>query len=402
MSKESFLDRLIDKLDSMDSNNIQAYILRLSREKGFLRTVFDAIHEGIIVIDRTLRIRYHNEAAKKLIGLPDDTSKLRISQLLRDIDWRKMLKEDVEEWYRISLKEVEVFYPAHRFIQFYIVPHENEHGSAAVILRDVTDLRQRTMSEIESEKLRAISLLAAGVAHEIGNPLNSIYLHLQLLQRQLSGKSELDREEAANLVKVSKEEVERLDTIINQFLAAVRPSKPSIAPLDIKEVIIESLNFMRYEIENRKVEVKCTWPELIPQIPGDEAQLKQAFYNILKNSLQAMPEGGKIVISCIYDENHVEISFGDNGSGIKKEDMKKIFEPYYTTKSKGSGLGLMIIERIIREHGAELNIRSKEGEGTIITASFPRHGKRMRVLTAAPGENLLDINTPKDTGNNNE
>lgn len=381
MSKEKFLDRFIQKLDNMESNSIQAYILRLSKEKGFMDTVFNTIREGIIVIDRKLRIRYYNKAAKELLGLPEDLSKLRISSLLRDIDWKKLLQEDEEEWYRVSRQEIEILYPKRSIIQFYLVPNEGSGGNATVILNDVTESREKTKSEMESEKLNMVSLLAAGVAHEIGNPLNSLYLHLQCLQRQFSSGS-VDINEAKDLLNISKSEVERLDSIITQFLSALRPAKPDIRTVDIKELIIESLNFMRSEIENRSVKVKCTWPDFLPKIQGDSAQLKQAFYNILKNSMQAMPEGGKIEIHCSFDEDHVKLSFVDTGKGIKPEDIGKIFEPYHSSKKNGSGLGLMIVERIIREHGAELSLDSTPGKGTVFTIRFPLHVKRMRVLPA--------------------
>lgn len=381
MPREKFLDRFIQKLDNMESNSIQAYILRLSKEKGFMETVFNTIREGIIVIDRKLRIRYYNKAAKELLGLPEDLSKLRISSLLRDIDWKKLLDEDEEEWYRVSRQEIEIIYPKRRILQFYLVPNEGNGGNATVILNDVTESREKSKSESESERLNMVSLLAAGVAHEIGNPLNSLYLHLQCLQRQFTAQK-IDVEEVKDLLNISKSEVERLDSIITQFLSALRPAKPDIRPVDIKETIIESLNFMRSEIENRSVKVKCTWPDFLPKVQGDSAQLKQAFYNILKNSMQAMPEGGKIEILCSFDEDHVKLSFVDTGKGINPEDISKIFEPYHSSKKNGSGLGLMIVERIIREHGAELSLDSTPGKGTVFTIRFPLHAKRMRVLPA--------------------
>jgi signal transduction histidine kinase len=157
--------------------------------------------------------------------------------------------------------------------------------------------------------------------------------------------------------------------------------------LDIKECIVEALNFMKQEIQDRSVKVKCSWPDILPKISGDVDQLKQAFYNILKNALQAMPEGGEINISCSFDDEELEITFADNGSGIEAENISSIFEPYYTTKSNGSGLGLMIIERIFREHGAELAIESSPGKGTEFIIRFPRGNRRMRVLPA-PDEDI--------------
>ena len=188
------------------------------------------------------------------------------------------------------------------------------------------------------------------------------------------------------LLDIAKGEVERLDSIVNQFLRAVRPSRPDFAPLDLKELIVESLNFMRHEIEGRSVEVKCAWPDFLPKVNGDADQLKQAFYNLIKNALQAMPDGGSLEINCSAGEDGVRLSFSDTGSGIGAAEISKIFEPYQTTKKEGSGLGLVIVDRIIREHGAELSVDSAVGKGTVFNIHFPPRGRRLRILPAPQQE----------------
>ena len=393
MSQETFIERLVGKLDELDPDNIQAYILRLSRERGFLDTIFNTIHEGIIVIDKRLRIRYQNKAAEKLLGLPEKAANLRISQFLRDVDWKRLLQEDAGEWYRLSRQEIEVFYPVRRIIHFYLVPHESRKGIATIILQDVTEFRKHADDRVESEKIHVISMLAASVAHEIGNPLNSLYRHLQLMQKQLAEEEEIDRDDFSELLEISRSEVERLDTIISQFLKAVRPQKPEMVMLDLKAVIIETLTFMKTEIANRAVEVKCEWNETLPEISGDRNQLRQAFYNIIKNALQAMPEGGTIEIKCEFDDDFLTLSIADSGQGISLDDIGDIFDPYYTSKQEGTGLGLMIVERILRAHGAELAINTKETLGTDFVIRFPRHGKRMRLLPAPPCGNEEVIDT---------
>lgn len=379
MSDESFLDRLIERIDAMGSNSLQAYILHLSREKGFLETIFNTIHEGILVIDRNLRIQYHNRAAKELLGLPDNLKRVRISQFLRHVDWHRILQGDEDEWLRMSRQEVEILYPCRRIVQFYLVPHQEDRSAASVIINDITDTREHSLDELETKKIEAISMLAASVAHEIGNPLNSLYLHLQLMQRQV-GTGEMESDELLELLGVAKSEVERLDSIINQFLGAIRPGKPQIAPVDMKLLIVEALTFMQHEIKGRNIKVKCNWPNLLPKIPGDAEQLKQAFYNIIKNALQAMPEGGDLDITCSYDDKFVKVIFSDTGSGISKEQFGAVFEPYYTSKKGGSGIGMMIIERIIREHGAEMTLESIEGQGVSFIIKFLRNNRQSRVL----------------------
>lgn len=351
MPKNSFLDKLIARLDSMDPRSVQTYILRIAREKGFLETVFNAIMEGVLVVDRKLRIKYHNAAAKEMLGLPDELSRLRISNFLKGVDWRALLKEDVEAWSKASRQELEILYPERRVLQFYLVPHNDGSEYATLILNDVTESRERAANDADIERRQLVSMLAAGVAHEIGNPLNSLYLNLQLLLRTLSQESP-DTSEAKELVSEAKNEVERLDAIINQFLRALRPAKPDLQPTDLKEMVIESLTFMRKEIEDREVKVECSWPDPLPKINGDAAQLKQAFYNLVKNALQAMPKGGSLSISCAYDDDAVNLRVADSGCGISPDDMPRIFTPYYSTKKSGSGLGLMIVERIAKEHGA--------------------------------------------------
>ena len=380
--KGSFLDKLISKLDSFDSNNMQAFILHLAKDKGFLETIFNTIKEGILVIDRFLSIEYANKSAVDMLGIPDNITDQKISTFLRDIDWNRILQEDEEEWYRMSRQEIKVLYPKRRIINFYIVPHEDEHELATIILNDITESRQSELENFESEKIELISMLAAGVAHEIGNPLNSLNIHLQLLERYLQDKDKSDDDEAMEMINVAKSEVKRLDLIITQFLSAIRPTKPNMKNVDLKDLIIATLSFMQNEIEDRSIKVKYQWPEILPEINGDSNQLKQAIYNLIKNATQAMPEGGLIDIICATDKDNLFLSISDTGCGIASNQMGNIFEPYFTGKSSGTGLGLMIVERIVREHGAELAVESEPGIGAKFTITFPLHTQRVRLLSS--------------------
>ena len=378
--KKNFLDRFSERFDDLDSGSRQAYILRLAREKGFLETVFNSIEEGVLVVDQHLRIRYFNRSGKKLLGLPEDISRVRVSQLLPGVNWRQIILEDEEEWSRLARQEVEILYPERRFVQLYLVPLPEDTKLAAVILRDVTEHRKKTLSELESETVKAVSQLAAGVAHEIGNPLNSLYLNLQILEQAVSDPEALDREEVEDMLRICKNEVERLDSIIHGFLTEIRPAVPVFGPIDLRELIVEVLKFMRSEIEARKVDVKCNWSAILPMVTGDSKQLKQAFYNIIRNAVQAMTNGGTLEIFGYADSENWIVEFSDSGSGVDSDRLQSMFNAFETGKAGGNGIGTMVIERVCRTHGADFGIVSAPGRGLVFQVKFPLGKRRLRLL----------------------
>jgi signal transduction histidine kinase len=174
--------------------------------------------------------------------------------------------------------------------------------------------------------------------------------------------------------------VARLDLIITQFLKAIRPSKPTLAKTAITGVLKEILELLKQEIDNRGAHVELEIPADLPPILLDKDQIKQAFFNIIKNALQAMPEGGLLRISGAASDRFLAVSFRDNGSGISPENIGHIFEPYYTTKTQGSGIGLMIVQRIIQDHGGRIDVHSEPGVGTTFTVFLPVDERRVRLL----------------------
>lgn len=394
--RNDIIDRLVERIDRLDAASVQGYVQRLVREKAVLENVFQTIREGVLIVDEALRLRYVNAAAIRLLGLPQDPKEREnqpIGRYLRDVDWKGLFAGSEAELERVARQELEVFYPRHRFLQFYVLPYHDKQDEAdghrllTLILHDVTDLHEHTESTIESEKLGAITMLAAGVAHEIGNPLNSLNIHLQLLQRYFRGRvppgaTQPDEEttDAAEMLQIALDEVKRLDTIINQFLKAVRPSPLELTPLYLTQVIGDTLRFMKPEIEDRGVHVECNWPDEEATVMGDAGPLKQAFYNIIKNAVQAMPEGGLLRIGLETRQDRMALSFQDNGKGIAASELSNIFDPYYTSRPNGTGLGLVIVERIVREHGATLGVESEVGVGTCFTISFPLSNRPPRLL----------------------
>lgn len=393
--KSGFLDKLIERLGRIGPEDVQNYLLQLAQEKGLIETVFNAIQEGIIVTDARGRITYVNDAACELFGLEAEKAiGKRLDERVRGLDWKSLSQSE-----GAVSRDMEIFYPANRFLNFYIVPllierregkgdgstesrPNNEPVGHAIILRDITESRRSTEKTIESERFNALTLLAAGVAHEIGNPLNSLHIHLQLMERKVRKLEGRIKEELQEEIAISRAEITRLDSIVTQFLQAIRPSKPILHPENVNAIVDEALRFFAPEIEDRDIVVEAELRPDLPLIELDRDQMKQAFYNVVKNSFEAMKRRGILRIRTELDATHVNISFTDTGGGMSAESLSRVFEPYFTTKSSGSGLGLLIVRRIVREHGGEMAIESNEGKGLTLTIRLPYLDKRVRMLEA--------------------
>src|SRR6266436_4499077 len=389
--KAGFLEKLIERLGRIGPEEVQNYFLRLAQEKGFLETVFNAIQEGIIVTDSKGRITYLNDAACGLFGLEaGEAIGKRLGERIRGLDWGSLTQSGGPVSH-----DIQIFYPQNRFINFYVVPLVMEHSEAAVaggadsgrdeaatgergrpgsptpatgaaevghvmILRDITASRRTAQQTIESERFNALTLLAAGVAHEIGNPLNSLNIHLQLMERKVRELDGAARAELQESIDISRSELNRLDTIVTQFLRAIRPTRPQLHPENINSIVEEAVRFFAPEIEDREIVVEQELRSDLPTLQLDRDQMKQAFYNVIKNSFEAMKSRGILRIRTDMDESHVIVRFTDTGGGISAANLSRVFEPYFTTKTSGTGLGLLIVRRIVREHGGELSIESSE------------------------------------------
>jgi len=398
--KSGFLDKLIARIDQVETGEVHSLVMRLAREKGFLESVFEALKEGVLILDPESHITFTNHAAARFFGL--DSTKCvghSLTQTVRGLDWKKLADPK-----RIVTRDMEVFYPEKRLLNFYLSPIRSENADNkndddifgyVLIVRDITQSRQREEENVESEKLNALTLLAAGVAHEIGNPLNSLDIHLQLLERKIKKLPAAEQASLSNHLHTAQGEIRRLDTILKQFLQAVRPTQPNRLKhesIQLHDLLKDTLTVLAPELEERKVKIALDLAKNTPPLSLDSNQIKQALYNLLKNAFQALPaSGGLIDISSRVTDYEITLTIHDHGSGIPPEMMGSLFEPFHSTKQSGNGLGLLIVRRIVREHGGELEIESQHGEGTSVTLSFPRQHKNVRLLEDH-ASSIIEIN----------
>ena len=324
----------------------------MAEEANFLETLFLTNSEGIIVLDQEGIAYRHNPAAKELLGM-------EVSQAI------KFLSPGAGE---ASRREIAITYPEPKTLEMRTVPFK---AGTIVYLRDITAEKIRTEEELRAGATKAVRDLAAGVAHEIANPLNAISLNLQLLERERPDDDS---------VTTCREQIARLEQILRSFLQALRPSRPNLMPGNVAEPLKNCLAAMKQQFEEHSISVTLDVPAALPKVAIDPNQFEQVYFNLLKNAIEAAGENGRIDIVVSNDDNDDIISIKDNGTGMSQEQMAHLFEPYRTTKDKGTGLGLMISERIVRDHGGAISANSTPGEGTVFTIRLPRLERRIREI----------------------
>lgn len=384
-----FFDKMISKLDKLDATSLQAQIRYMAKERMFFETVFQALQEGVMVIDANRCLSYANHAVEVMLGLDYNQLKGKsVLRYLKDWDWEELIgQSSFGDWSRTESRTVEISYPERRVVSFYAMPITPSKGDVILILRDITRERHAEVSNLKSERLAAITTLAASVAHEIGNPLNALTIHLQLLERELRQvEDETLKAELTELTTIAGSEISRLDGIIRQFLKALRPTKPSLQCGQLTDALSAALHILKVDLENRDIRISANIPQALPPVQLDLQQMEQVFFNIIKNAMEAVKDGGRIGISFTADDKWVNASILDDGEGIDPTRLAQIFQPYVTSKASGNGLGLMIVQRIVQEHGGSIETASRQNEGACFTIRIPRAERRIRMLNNQEGQ----------------
>jgi two-component system NtrC family sensor kinase len=261
-------------------------------------------------------------------------------------------------------------------VDITVAPLENERGDRlglVMAVEDVTDAVQTKEALIRSERLAAIGRMSAHVTHEIRNPLSSIGLNAELLA-DLSAKSlgaGAEAEEVRTLCRAIVKEVDRLSAITDEYLRFARLPRPELVDTDARELLLTIGAFMKPDLAAARVGLEYEIAEGLPHVALDPDQLRQALLNLVRNAKESMPQGGKVILGAEIVGEELAIFVRDTGVGIAEGHLNRIFDPFYSTKMTGTGLGLTLTQQIVGEHGGALKVQSTPGTGSEFRINLP-------------------------------
>jgi PAS domain S-box-containing protein len=403
------IPRALQKFSKLTAEQVQDLLLSMFNDIDRLETVLDSLAEGILVCDTEHNLILANKYADRILPVSRHGEDL-VWNLVRDDRIADFLESSLMSGDRVRDQEFEAeVNGTERLLSISIFPLVKEYQVKGSLIHavDITEKRKKENRLRRIKNLASLTTLAAGVAHEIKNPLGSISIHIQLLQKAFEKNEELyyqshpedrpdpnfsgDRgptvyfDKFHKYIAVINEEIERLNHIVVDFLFAVKPMDLNCREGDFNAFLKGFLDFVGFELEAAHVKTVLELDTELPPLEFDERIMKQAMLNLVQNAIAAMGRGGTLSVKTEQKDGEAVISIRDTGIGIPEKNISKIFEPYFTTKENGSGLGLTLVFKIIREHQGEITVSSKEGEGTRFTITLPIPQTERRLLPGGRG-----------------
>lgn len=373
--QNKFFYKFLENISKLDETDIKNILQSFETERRIFKNILDLLDDAFIVMDNE-KIFHLNNKAKTILDISNIKLPIFIEESYRFIGNQTILdfillikdKEGYEKSELVQHGNEERYYSIEKFLleTYYIIR-----------IRDITEDKKIQLQLKNMESISALNTLAAGIAHEIKNPLTSIDLYTQIIKKKIKNGFLNIPQDVHEYINIIDEEQKRLAKIVNDFLITARKRELKLEFENINEIILEVLDLLKPEFEKENISVK-TKLENIPKIFVDKDYLKQGLINIVKNSIEALTakdneEKKLIEVSTFYDKGKdaIVVKVFDNGVGIEMDKLQKIFEPYYTTKEYGTGLGLTIVYKVIKEHNGDIKVESQKDRWTVFTICLP-------------------------------
>lgn len=370
--KLDFVKRLKPRLPQIEKDSLYLKLLEASYENLQFEEICKNLEEGVIITDAKGCSVFINRKANDWLGGISTASKQPLWNQVQDPSLAAFLKENILTSRSRTVYDLGILFPHQMQLRITVLPSEQgEPTSFFILLSDITLHTEQAFESAMLSRMESLVRLAGGIAHEIGNPLNTITIHLELLKKRLSGLPEEKRREIADSLSNIQEETRRLDRIIRNFLKATRRPPLRFRLDDLNGVVDDAVAFLRPQLDVAKVRVSFSKDKGLPAFLMDHERLYYAFINLIKNAQEAMPLGGSIKITLTHKQHCAIVTIRDTGCGIAEKDLSRIFDIYYTTKPEGSGLGLMLVYDAVTAHGGKLEVSSKLNKGTTFKILLP-------------------------------
>ncbi|MFI3256799.1 MAG: ATP-binding protein [Spirochaetales bacterium] len=385
----SFVKRVTGKISKLTPEQVEQLLDLMTSENELLDSVLESLHTGLLICNTNWYLESENKIAFRYIPITLHSRQMPVWELIDDIHIAEFLKENGTNPKNHAGKEFSLTNTdgVIKFVRITILPLVQSHTLRGYIIQidDITEKRNQDMLIRRMENLAGLTNLAASVAHEIKNPLGAISIHIQLIQKALkkarSGDGTLpDEKFVERHLDVVTEEITRLNDITVNFLTAVHPVTARLESVNVTDLINNFADFIEAELMQKNIILELDLEDGIPHIMIDPKLFWQMLTNLAQNSLVAMPDGGYFCITATVKDEYFILNVIDTGIGMDEQTLNRLFEPYFTTRAQGTGLGLTMVYKIVKEFSGEINVKSFLGEGTIFSMRFPLPQTGLRLL----------------------